>query len=93
VLSHIGKYPHGVLVEKRPERVVHRLKFQIDQGVFEAGNATSVEVIAEAVPWFFGGGPLLVPVHEDVALIGMEVERETSIGYIAGAAEVFEAGE
>ncbi len=34
-----------------------------------------------------------MPIHEDVALVGMQLQRESAFGEVVGAAQVFESGE
>src|SRR3569833_3819037 len=70
---------------------MQRVKFQIDESIFQAGHTAAVELIAESIPRLFSGGPLLMPIHKDVALVCVQVEGEAAFGYIAGAAHVFES--
>ncbi len=75
------------------ERVMNWAEFEVDEGVVEAGNASAVELIAEPIPGVRGGGMQLSPIEKDVALVGVEVEREAAIGEGFGAAQVLETGE
>ena len=83
MFGEVAQQPDHVLIEQRAKRIVHRLQFHLDERVFEARNTAAIELIAEPIPGLLGRSPLLVPVHQDVALVGMQMERETALGEVA----------
>ena len=93
MLGHVGEQAHGVLIEEPADSLVNWLKFKVDERIFKTGHAAAIQLIAEAIPGLFCGRPLLVPVHEDVALIRVQMKCEAPFGHFASAAQIFESGE
>src|SRR5579863_1733694 len=93
MFSEIRQQANRVLIEKRPQRVIHGLQFHVDERIVETAHAASIELIAQAVPRMLGRSPLLVPIHQDMALIGVQVECQAAFGEFVGAAQIFEACE
>ena len=71
---------------------MHRPQLQIHQSVVEAGNAVPIQLIAQPIPGLLRRGPQLAPIQEDVALVGVQIERQSSLGNFYGPAQVFETG-
>ena len=82
VLGQIGEQTHDAGSSSEAQRIVHGPQFEADERIFEVGNAAAVELIAEAVPGLLGRGAQLAPVEKDVALVGVQIEREAVLGQI-----------
>jgi len=72
---------------------VNRTQLHVDQRIFKVGYTAAVEKITEPVPWVLRGGVHRTPIEKDVALVRVQIEGETLVKHIVGAAEVFKAGE
>ena len=88
----IGEVPHQSGIEERAQSFMHGLQLEIDKLVFKIGNAAAIEPIGEPVPGLFSGGMELMPIEEDVALVGVKIEGEAAIEQIAGPAQILETG-
>ena len=53
---------------------MHRLQFEIDQFFVERGDTAPIEPIGKPVPGLFRRGVQLMPIEEDVALVGVKIE-------------------